>query len=192
MRLFTFALLVVVLQDESRLALKEGRTWSYAVTKSSIVGGLKVKKEGTASLTVKSKVKIDDVEFWVLEWKEAVGKDNETATIWVREDGDKVVVVKTDSDHCPILPADFKEKKSKAKVKSAKAEIEVETTVGDEEELETPAGKFKAVKVTSTSSVNVVKATTIAWYVKGTGIVKVVRTADVAGVKAEKEFVLRK
>jgi hypothetical protein len=43
-------------------------------------------------------------------------------------------------------------------------------TVGQEETVETPAGTFKAIRVTS--EMDVVKGTTTAWYAPGVGMVK--------------------
>jgi len=192
---FVLAGLVAIAPDaaaqDSRLPLSEGATWTYTIRKTAHVGGMKVAKEGAATLTCKSTEKVEGVAFWVLAWEETTGKDTDRCTIWLREDGDRIVFARTDSDHTPLLPVDFSKKEGRVKVRSGRDEIEVASAVGDEEEIETTAGTFKAVKVVSTSAAGGAKVTRTVWYAKGTGPVKVVKVSDTAGVTADKEYVLK-
>lgn len=179
------AMLALLLQEEW-VPLKEKAAWTYD-WKSKVSG---MESSGTMTATVTGK----DGDDWVLEWKETRRNKTKTRTeIRVRSTADAVVITKTSEEQTMLAPADFSTKtKSTVKIFKGKREIVAESTAGDEEEVETPAGKFKARKVSSLVKAPGTTVTSTVWYAKGTGAVKILHLVEVGGTKVEEELLLKK
>lgn len=186
---------VIAVAEEKKddlLPLAEGRKWTYEVRKVVRTAGLvRAKKQGTATCVCLGKQKIGDEELWTFEWS----GDNDDAPrglVWVREGGARVVVVKSTAKDLPLVPVDPQAKTAQATVASDGGSIQVDSSVApDEEEVETPAGKFRCVKVTATSATGKVVAKRMVWYARGVGVVRILKQAETgSGISAEKEIVL--
>lgn len=181
--------------DDSYLPTSNGRTWTYEVRKVAMVGGIvSAKKKGTVTCKCSGHETLDGKSYAILEWK-GEADEHYDLRILVRADEGAVWVAKPSSRELLVVPADFKKRKVHVEVKGDDGTVTVDSrTSTTEEELETPAGKFKCLKVEAEISAtgNIVAKRTV-WYAKGVGIVKVVKSADVAGgVGAERELVLVK
>jgi hypothetical protein len=90
-----------------------------------------------------------------------------------------------------IFSVDFSKKEVRQKMRVGREELDLDVTVGDEEEIETPAGLFKAVKVTGRVKDKQGTLETSIWYARGVGAVKAVHRKEGFGGAETLEFVLR-
>lgn len=181
--------------DDSYLPAGKDFTWTYDLTMNTQVGGISVPVKGSATCVCSGPEKIGDFEFWVYSWAEERRNHPKTEVkVWARCSPELVAVLKATGEDFHILPMELKKtEKKEVKVLLGDGDAVVASTVVGEEEIETPAGKFKCVKVTAETSMRAIKASTTTWYAKGVGVVKSVHASDVAGsVKAERELVLKK
>ncbi len=180
--------------EDSWLPAKEGWKWTYDLRKVAKVGGIvSTKKKGTVTCVCKGVEKIGDKEYAVLEWSGGEGEDAVSLKIWVHGSDAGVTVHKASHHELLVVPADAKEKKNlKVEVTTDKEKLTVESEHATaEEEVETPAGKYKALKVTSScTTTGAITTKRTVWYAKGVGVVKVVKEAHVGGITADKELVL--
>src|SRR5579871_2451396 len=130
--------------EDSYLPLAEKATWTYARTSKTDVAGVGVvTASSTVTGTCKGKDKLGAETCWIVEWTENGEDDSGEAKYacktWVRGGPDSITVLRTTGTAVWLLPADFKAKKETVKVKCKSSDVECETTVGEEEEVKTPA-----------------------------------------------------
>jgi len=183
--------------EDSYLPLAEKATWTYARTSKTDVAGVGVvTASSTVTGTCKGKDKLGAETCWIVEWTENGEDDSGEAKYacktWVRGGPDSITVLRTTGTAVWLLPADFKAKKETVKVKCKSSDVECETTVGEEEEVKTPAGKLRAIKVTNDAAGGGRRVQTTAWYAKETGLVRLVQLTESPGSKITDELVLKK
>ncbi|MBI3273056.1 MAG: hypothetical protein HYZ53_28965 [Planctomycetes bacterium] len=180
----------IVSAEDDLVPFKDGATWTYDVTSTVDTMGVRVAQKGTATWTCNGK----EGESTVLVLTEVLERKGRVRDLklWVRSSPNSIEVSRTSGEELWLLPADLKTKNKSVKVKVGGADIAVETVVGDEEEVETPAGKFKAVKVTAQVSVAMTKTERSVWYAPGVGAVKAVSRVVAGPARVEKELLLRK
>lgn len=188
----TALLLMVACQADEWMPSKKGTVWTYEFSSETGAGALKVSKRGTELCTVEGVEEIDGKECLVLQWRVTLegGAETDRVKLWVRVDAEGIVVAKMSEESWRVVPASFKKRDKKIEMQAGSLSVSTTCAKG-EEEVKTPAGKFKAMKVTMEAGAGSLRTETVMWFAKGTGVVKLVTRSGAGAAQTEETLVLR-